>query len=734
MHFTFIAETDIGTTKDTNQDSILVKHGQYSGGEVLMAIVCDGMGGLSKGELASATVIRAFDKWFDEELPYELEELDLHVISGKWNLMLKDLNVKLIEYSRNENITMGTTFTGILFVNNQYVISHVGDTRVYRLDNSITQLTNDQTFVAREIKKGTMTVEQAKNDKRRNMLLQCVGASDTLEPEVYIGTQEKGAYIGNEFAESYKYSFDIYGNKVSAIKNRVGAEVDNGHFAYVYDELNRLTEVHQNDTLLRKYSYDAFGNRVSKANYASRMESVTSYTYNVNNQLLSEVDGTMTKDYTYDNRGNLLKVSTGADILKEFTFDATNQMTASFDLVDGQRKKATYTYNGLGHRVGQKISSLIPEYPEKKIRYTIDMTRQYYNLLQKSEGGASQTYYWDGNVVGMESNGVEKFYLQDDFGSPMHLVDIYGTSQECFAFDEFGENLSTSYNNTSQTFGFTGYQTDEVGDLYYAQARRYDASVGRFVSEDKVRGFVILPYTLNHYGYCWNNPVDFVDRDGNLPTVVIGAVIGLAAGALGEVVSQTIDGVQSGKSVLDSLLDVNPGKVVLEAGKGAVTGAVAGTGAGLLVVAGTSGVVEFGGDLLDQKVLQKKEDLDYTHAISNGLWSATTTLVVGGITNEISNVIHPEAKTGTMDYLFGRDKAKAVVKAQYNNARSSSSRAKYWNRLEKIKLQKTLGTIKYGIIETGKTIIDEIKNEIYRDEVNEDIVEEIDKKISCSVY
>lgn len=550
---------------------------------------------------------------------------------------------------------------------------------------------------------------------------------DTIAPTQTVSYQLKDG-VGTTQTVDTKHYFS------SAIKNRVGAEVDNGHFAYVYDELNRLTEVHQNDTLLRKYSYDAFGNRVSKANYASRMESVTSYTYNVNNQLLSEVDGTMTKDYTYDNRGNLLKVSTGADILKEFTFDATNQMTASFDLVDGQRKKATYTYNGLGHRVGQKISSLIPEYPEKKIRYTIDMTRQYYNLLQKSEGGASQTYYWDGNVVGMESNGVEKFYLQDDFGSPMHLVDIYGTSQECFAFDEFGENLSTSYNNTSQTFGFTGYQTDEVGDLYYAQARRYDASVGRFVSEDKVRGFVILPYTLNHYGYCWNNPVDFVDRDGNLPTVVIGAVIGLAAGALGEVVSQTIDGVQSGKSVLDSLLDVNPGKVVLEAGKGAVTGAVAGTGAGLLVVAGTSGVVEFGGDLLDQKVLQKKEDLDYTHAISNGLWSATTTLVVGGITNEISNVIHPEAKTGTMDYLFGRDKAKAVVKAQYNNARSSSSRAKYWNRLEKIKLQKTLGTIKYGIIETGKTIIDEIKNEIYRDEVNEDIVEEIDKKISCSVY
>lgn len=195
MQFTFIAESDIGTTKETNQDSVLVKHGQYSGGDLLMAIICDGMGGLSKGELASATVIKAFDQWFDQDLPYELESLDIQVVGGKWVLMLKDLNLRLIEYSKKENITMGTTFTGILFVNNQYVIVHVGDTRVYYLNESVRQLTNDQTYVAREIKKGTMTEKQAKNDKRRNMLLQCVGASASLEPEVYIGTQEKGIYM-----------------------------------------------------------------------------------------------------------------------------------------------------------------------------------------------------------------------------------------------------------------------------------------------------------------------------------------------------------------------------------------------------------------------------------------------------------------------------------------------------------------------------------------------------------
>lgn len=195
MHFTVTADTDIGISKETNQDSVLFKQGSYSGGEVLMAIVCDGMGGLAKGELASATVIRAFSNWFDNELPYELENLDLHVVGGKWSLMLKDLNVKIIEYAQQNHITMGTTFTGVLFVGDEYVVTHVGDTRLYYIGNGLKQLTNDQTFIAREIKKGTMTLEQAKTDKRRNMLLQCVGASDTLEPEILVGKQEKGAYM-----------------------------------------------------------------------------------------------------------------------------------------------------------------------------------------------------------------------------------------------------------------------------------------------------------------------------------------------------------------------------------------------------------------------------------------------------------------------------------------------------------------------------------------------------------
>lgn len=196
MRFIATADTDIGIAKDTNQDSVLIKHAKVDGEEILLAVVCDGMGGLSKGELASATVIRAFSKWFDEELPYELENVDLQIIGAKWSLLLKELNAQILEYSKNNGIEgVGTTFSGILFVGDQYVIGHVGDTRIYHIGASLTQLTTDQTFVAREISRGTMTIEQAKIDKRRNLLLQCIGASKVVEPQIICGKTEKGAYM-----------------------------------------------------------------------------------------------------------------------------------------------------------------------------------------------------------------------------------------------------------------------------------------------------------------------------------------------------------------------------------------------------------------------------------------------------------------------------------------------------------------------------------------------------------
>ena len=142
------------------------------------------------------------------------------------------------------------------------------------------------------------------------------------------------------------------------------------------DALNRLTKVNKEGELLRSYTYDAFGNRTTKRYISSAGEAVTRYTYNENNQLVSE-SGITDKRYSYDRRGNMIS-SISPQSKMMYTFDSANQMSTSIEETDGNVRKATYAYNGLGHRVGQMVSGLSGI---QNIEYTLDLTKQYYNLL-----------------------------------------------------------------------------------------------------------------------------------------------------------------------------------------------------------------------------------------------------------------------------------------------------------------------------------------------------------------
>ena len=73
------------------------------------------------------------------------------------------------------------------FIENVYYIINVGDSRVYYLKEGINQMTADQTFVQREMDLGRMTFEETKIHPKRNMLLQCVGASSVIEPDFCTG-------------------------------------------------------------------------------------------------------------------------------------------------------------------------------------------------------------------------------------------------------------------------------------------------------------------------------------------------------------------------------------------------------------------------------------------------------------------------------------------------------------------------------------------------------------------
>ena len=153
-------------------------------------------------------------------------------------------------------------------------------------------------------------------------------------------------------------------------------------------------------------------------------------------------------------------------------------------------KTARYEYNGLGHRTGKQEGSLAKEQLERldpqsridgqignlrQIRYTIDLTREYHNLLVKEEGERSQTYFWDGNAAFYEEEGKRNYYLQDELGSPLRIEDAEGVVRESYGYGAFGEDL---YGNQGemQAFGYTGYQMDAVAGTYYAQARCFLSS------------------------------------------------------------------------------------------------------------------------------------------------------------------------------------------------------------------------------------------------------------------
>lgn len=193
MNFKIVAHTDIGIKKSTNQDSVLMKVAQTDYGNVLFASVCDGMGGLAKGELASATLVRMLSKWFEDEFPKMLYQgLSLEVLQRSWNDLIYQANSKISSYGNALRTNMGTTMVVLLVVGQVYYIVNVGDSRVYRIKEELEQITKDQTVVQREMDLGRMTYEEARRDPRRNVLLQCVGASQVIEPDYFTGTVEPG--------------------------------------------------------------------------------------------------------------------------------------------------------------------------------------------------------------------------------------------------------------------------------------------------------------------------------------------------------------------------------------------------------------------------------------------------------------------------------------------------------------------------------------------------------------
>ena len=331
--------------------------------------------------------------------------------------------------------------------------------------------------------------------------------------------------------DRYRYEYDAAGNKSAIHKERRSLPGESGSYRYTYDGLQRLTGVEKDGGLLRRYQYDPFGNRISMEDYEHGASS--EFSYDILNRLSEErkyqspsvpenQDVYKCIRYEYDGRGNQTGEYEGGILLHGYAYNAMNRLERAWNR---EGNKAVYSYNGSGQRTAEEKDGIREE-------YLLDLTRQYNNMLWLERDKKKQRFYWDSNVSVMEEEGRKpRYYLQDEIGSVLRSLYDNGNGDR-YGYDEFGRDahglegeVKTKPGYTrqgkGQPFGYTSYRYDEVGGSYFAQAREYRPESGRFLAEDLVGGSVMMPKTWNRYGYCWSNPVRFVDLNGRTPELPV---------------------------------------------------------------------------------------------------------------------------------------------------------------------------------------------------------------------
>lgn len=164
-----------GQSAKVNQDAVLVQQVLTRRGRVLMAAVCDGMGGISFGEEVSGYVADRLREWFYAELlPMIREKKPFWVIRRSLDRLTFHVQRQLGRYAAQEGISMGTTMTALVLWERTYLLWHLGDSRAYRLRGRyMEQLTTDHVQGAEKLTK-------------------CLGSFGYFVPEHEMGAVRKG--------------------------------------------------------------------------------------------------------------------------------------------------------------------------------------------------------------------------------------------------------------------------------------------------------------------------------------------------------------------------------------------------------------------------------------------------------------------------------------------------------------------------------------------------------------
>jgi len=314
---------------------------------------------------------------------------------------------------------------------------------------------------------------------------------------------------------NYEYGeIDLNGN-VDAIKNtgniaRQTLTVPGTSFvqSYKYDSLYRLTEAVEKtgatQNWIQNWSYDRYGNRSAFSQNISGITAAANPTVDVNTNRFNTGQG-----FTYDKNGNIVA---GVDAVtngsRSFIFNGDNKQTEVKDA--NSNTIGQYFYDGEGKRV-------------KKFVPTTNET----TIFVYSSGKLVAEY---STTVASVEDAKVAYTTTDHLGSPRIITDQNGQVVSRRDFMPFGEEIvpnvgartnSLKYTNTDDNVRqkFTGYQKDTETSLDFAEARMYENRFGRFTAVDPLlaSGKSANPQTFNRFIYALNDPIVFVDADGQIP-------------------------------------------------------------------------------------------------------------------------------------------------------------------------------------------------------------------------
>lgn len=175
-------KTHIGMVREHNEDSLLVLDKYYP--RFSLFAVADGMGGHNAGEIASAMAIEGIRNFFVNN--YMTDKF--HFSDKEMNTLIKKINGDILEKSQIDASLngMGTTLTLVVNINQKIHISHIGDSRAYKVnDKGMEQLTEDHSLVAGLVKKGEITKEEAKTHPQKNIITRALGTDEAIYADMY---------------------------------------------------------------------------------------------------------------------------------------------------------------------------------------------------------------------------------------------------------------------------------------------------------------------------------------------------------------------------------------------------------------------------------------------------------------------------------------------------------------------------------------------------------------------